>query len=146
MKALLQRVSRSAVRINGEVKSEIGPGILIFLGVHGSDSQKKADALVKKILALRIFEDAGGKMNRSVLDEEGDILIVSQFTLYADTKKGNRPSFVNSAPPALAEELYNYFVERISDGATGEVKTGIFAADMQVSLVNDGPVTILLEN
>jgi len=146
MRALLQRVSQSAVQIDGANYSEIGKGALILLGVEQGDSQEDIEWLVRKILNMRVFPDEEGKMNLSILDEELEILVVSQFTLHANTKKGNRPSYQRSAAPDEAERLYNEFVKSINRQAPTNVKTGEFAANMQVSLVNDGPVTILLDS
>ncbi|HEX8647883.1 MAG TPA: D-aminoacyl-tRNA deacylase [Thermoleophilaceae bacterium] len=139
MRAVVQRVSSASVSADGSEVASIGPGLLVLLGVRASDGPDEADRLVRKLLALRIFEDDGGRMNRSVADAGGAILCVSNFTLYGDTRKGNRPSFVDAARPEQAEPLY----ERVRDGlgAAG----GIFGARMAVSLVNDGPVTVLVE-
>lgn len=145
MVALLQRVHTAAVDIGGERVSEIGSGLLVLLGVGHADTQASAAALAKKTAALRIFNDAAGKMNLSLADTNGAALVVSQFTLMADTQKGNRPSFVDAAKPEQAIPLYEYFVAELSNILGKEVKTGRFGADMQVSLVNDGPVTIWLE-
>ena len=145
MVALLQRVHTAAVDIGGERVSEIGSGLLVLLGVGHADTQASAAALAKKTAALRIFNDAAGKMNLSLTDTNGAALVVSQFTLMADTQKGNRPSFVDAAKPEQAIPLYEFFVAELSNILGKEVKTGRFGADMQVSLVNDGPVTIWLE-
>ncbi|AZV94552.1 D-aminoacyl-tRNA deacylase [Kerstersia gyiorum] len=143
MQALIQRVTRAEVRIGGQVHGAIGAGLLILLCAEIGDGAEQADALLGKILKLRIFSDDAGKMNLSVQDVRGGLLIVSQFTLAADTRRGNRPSFTQAAPPALGRELYDYFV-----GAARrlhpEVATGAFGADMAVELINDGPVTIPL--
>ena len=139
MRALVQRVSRARVTADGERVSEIGPGMLVLLGVRRGDGDAEADRLARKLLALRIFEDAEGKMNLSVGDAGGEVLCVSQFTLYGDARKGNRPSFVEAAPPEEAERLYERVREAL--GAQG----GRFGAKMAVELVNDGPVTLLLE-
>ena len=145
MRAVLQRVSSASVRVDGEVVGAIGPGLLILLGVHQGDAEADAVALAGKSAVLRIFEDEAGKMNRSVIDIGGGALVVSQFTLYADTRKGRRPSFVDAAPPALAVKVYERFVEALA--AQGiPVATGRFQAHMEVSLVNDGPVTLILES
>jgi len=143
MKALLQRVKSASVNVNGTCVGEIPNGLLIFLGVEKEDSKEHADKLLKRILSYRIFSDHEGKMNLDVKQSEGEILVVSQFTLVADTKKGTRPGFSKGASPQLGEELYDYFCAQISK----EIKTatGRFGADMQVSLVNDGPVTFMLE-
>ena len=145
MRALLQRVTFAHVTVGGQTVGEIGPGLLILLGVGHGDSQQDAATLAAKVAKLRIFNDDAGKMNLSVRGAGNAALVVSQFTLYADTSRGNRPSFTGAAPPAQAEALYLYFAEQLS--AQGlEVKTGSFGADMQVSLLNDGPVTVWLES
>lgn len=145
MRAVVQRVSRAAVRVDGKVCGEITRGLLVLLGVGKSDDQSAADYLSEKIVGLRIFEDAEGKMNLSVKDVNGAILAVSQFTLYGDVRRGKRPSFDSAAPPAEARRLYEYFVERIC-AAGLRCETGIFQAMMEVELVNDGPVTILIDS
>ena len=139
MRALVQRVARASVTVDGERVAAIGPGLLVLLGVRSGDGEAEADKLVRKLLALRIFEDDEGRMNRSVADAGGEILCVSQFTLYGDAREGNRPSFVDAAPPEEAEPLY----ERVR--ATLGAQGGRFGAHMEVELVNDGPVTIILE-
>jgi D-tyrosyl-tRNA(Tyr) deacylase len=139
VRALVQRVSRAAVTVGGREVAAIGPGLLVLLGVRRGDGTDEADRLARKLLALRIFEDRGGKMNKSVEDAGGELLCVSQFTLYGDARKGNRPSFVDAAPPEEAEALYERVREAL--GAKG----GVFGARMEVALVNDGPVTLLLE-
>ena len=145
MKALLQRVSRASVSVGDEVVGRIGRGLVVFVGVAEGDTEKDAQYLAQKTADLRIFADDSGKFNLSALDIKGELLIVSQFTLLADTKKGRRPSFVEAAPPAQAEELFRYFVEQAS--ATGlKVETGRFQQYMQVEIHNDGPVTILLDS
>jgi len=141
MKALLQRVAQAHVTINDQIEGRIGKGLLVLLCAEPNDSETIADRLLRKTLALRIFADDAGKMNRSVLDIGGELLIISQFTLCADTSSGNRPSFTTAAPPLLAQTLYDYFVNQaILSGL--RVQTGQFGADMKVGLVNDGPVTI----
>lgn len=145
MRALIQRVQHADVVIEGRTNGEIGKGLLILLGVHSNDSQDDIDWLVKKVSQLRIFDDENGVMNRSVMDIDGEILVVSQFTLYASTKKGNRPSYINAAVPAIAIPLYDKFVETLSAAISKPVPTGIFGADMKVSLLNDGPVTIMID-
>ena len=145
MVALIQRVKHAAVDIEDKRFSEIGSGLLVLLGVGQEDSAEKAAALAKKTAALRIFYDNEGKMNLSLADTNGEALVVSQFTLMADTQKGNRPSFMNAAKPELAIPLYELYVAELGKLLGKEIKTGKFAADMQVSLVNDGPVTIWLE-
>ena len=144
MKALIQRVKRASVSINGELYSSIGTGILVFLGVENSDEKENAAKLAQKISGLRIFEDGNEKMNLSVKDIQGEVLVVSQFTLCGDCKKGTRPSFDKAAPPEKAVKLYEYFVKCIND-LNIPVKTGKFRAMMHVELVNDGPVTFMLE-
>ncbi len=145
MKALLQRVTRALVSVGNEEVGSIGQGLVVFLGVASGDTEKDAQYLAQKIVNLRIFSDREGKFNLSALDVEGELLLVSQFTLLADTRKGRRPSFVEAAPPAQAEELFDCFVEQIR--ATGlKVETGRFQQYMQVEIHNDGPVTILLES
>lgn len=131
--------------VEGRTVGEIGPGLLIFLGVGNGDSEREADLLAAKITKLRVFNDAAGKMNRSVRDAGNAALVVSQFTLYADTTRGNRPSYTDAAPPALAEVLYEYFAGALIESGL-YVATGVFGADMQVSLTNDGPVTVWLEH
>jgi len=141
MKALLQRVSQAQVSVDGAIVGNINQGLLVFLCAQPSDTTAIADRLLRKILALRIFTDAAGKMNRSVSDINGELLLVSQFTLAANTSAGNRPSFTDAAPAALAQTLYDYFTSQARLSGLG-VQTGTFGADMKVSLVNDGPVTI----
>ena len=139
MRALVQRVSHAAVEVDGEELARIGPGLLVLLGVRTGDTPEQADRLAGKLERLRVFEDAEGRLNLSVRDVGGEVLLVSQFTLYADTSKGNRPSFVDAAPPETAQPLYERV--RAALGAEG----GAFGAHMHVSLVNDGPVTVLVE-
>jgi D-tyrosyl-tRNA(Tyr) deacylase len=143
MKALIQRVSSAQVNVNGETVGKIGQGLLVLLGVERDDDRARAEKLLDKLLQYRIFSDADGKMNLSVQDVSGGVLLVSQFTLAADTNKGLRPSFSCAASPELAHELYDHAVGYLQK-KHGDVATGIFAADMQVQLVNDGPVTFLL--
>ena len=145
MRAVVQRVSRAKVTVNGQVTGEIGPGLLVLLGVAMADTRADADYLAEKILGLRIFEDSGGKINLSVADTAGALLVVSQFTLYGDVRRGKRPSFDAAAPPKPARELYEYFVEKIR-AAGLRCETGRFQEMMQVELVNQGPVTILLDS
>ena len=145
MRVVVQRVSRAKVAVNGEVTGEIGLGLLVLLGVGTGDTKANADYLADKIIGLRIFEDPGGKMNLSVVDVGGAVLAVSQFTLYGDVRRGKRPSFDAAAPPQLARELYEYFVEKIR-AAGLRCETGRFQEMMQVELVNEGPVTILLDS
>jgi D-aminoacyl-tRNA deacylase len=145
MRAVVQRVSRARVRVNGEVVGEIGLGLLVLLGVGVGDTRAEADYLAEKTIGLRIFEDADGKMNLSVAEVAGALLMVSQFTLYGDARRGKRPSFDAAAPPEQARELYEYFVEKVR-AAGLRCETGRFQETMQVELVNEGPVTILLDS
>ena len=145
MRAVIQRVGRASVTSGGKVLGSIGPGLLVLVGVTRSDGAETARWLAEKILRLRIFEDEAGKMNRSVEDVGGGILVVSQFTLYGDAARGNRPSFTAAAPPEVAEPLYETFVAALRSMTPLPVATGSFGATMEVTLVNDGPVTILLE-
>ena len=145
MRAVIQRVTNARVEVGGETVGAIEKGFLVLLGVMEGDTEKEADVLAAKTAKLRIFEDENEKMNLSLTDVGGAALVVSQFTLCADVKKGNRPSFTPSAPPAEAERLYEYYMRRLAAEGVGEVAHGSFGADMQVSLVNDGPVTILLD-
>ncbi len=145
MRIVIQRVSRASVSISGNVKSSIGQGLLILVGIEPSDTQEDADWLAKKVLSLRIFDDDNGVMNRSVLDVGGRLLVVSQFTLMASYKKGNRPSYIRAAGHDIAIPLYEYFCARLSEGLGQPVGTGTFGAEMAVELVNDGPVTICMD-
>ena len=145
MRALIQRVTHASVTVEGELISKTGPGLLILLGVGPEDSEKEADFLAEKCVNLRIFNDENGKMNRCLLDEKGDALVVSQFTLYADCKKGRRPAFVGAAGPDHANKLYEYFKAQMEKKDIGTVGHGVFGADMKVELLNDGPVTIMLD-
>ena len=142
MKLVIQRVRNAKVDVDGKTVGSIEKGFLVLLGVTHTDTKETADYLVKKLCKLRVFEDENGKMNLSIKDVRGQLLIVSQFTLYADCSGGNRPSFVNAAKPDLANELYEYFCEKCKEEPV-EVQKGIFGADMKVSLLNDGPVTII---
>ncbi|PUA28092.1 MAG: D-tyrosyl-tRNA(Tyr) deacylase [Cellvibrio sp. 79] len=144
MLGLIQRVTSASVSVNHDIVGEIQQGILLLLGIQKTDTEETANKLIDKILAYRIFADADNKMNCNVQQIDGGILVVSQFTLAADTKKGLRPSFSSAAPPRQAQELYNYFVTQLHNKHK-KIATGIFAADMKVSLVNDGPVTFMLE-
>jgi len=147
MLALIQRVSRADVTVNGECVAEIGKGLLVLLGVEKDDNQEAADRLLQKVLAYRVFPDTAGKMNLSVQDVSGGLLVVSQFTLAAATDKGLRPSFSSAMAPAEAEVLYEYFVSKAQSlSASKQVQCGRFGADMQVGLINDGPVTFLLKS
>lgn|SRR5450631_294777 len=145
MRAVVQRVSRARVTVSGEVAGEIGLGLLVLLGVGAGDTRHEADYLADKTMGLRIFEDAGGKMNLSVAEVAGALLVVSQFTLYGDARRGKRPSFDAAAPPEPAREIYEYFVEKVR-AAGLRCETGRFQETMQVELVNEGPVTILLDS
>jgi D-aminoacyl-tRNA deacylase len=145
MRAVVQRVSRASVTIGDKIKSEIETGLLVLLGIEESDGNTDIGWLCKKIVNLRIFDDSNGIMNLSVLDVNGNILAVSQFTLYAKTKKGNRPSYIRAASPEIAIPLYNRFLEELSLALGKEVHTGEFGAMMQVELINDGPVTIIID-
>ena len=144
MKLVVQRVKNAKVEVEGKTVGSINQGFLVLLGVTHTDTKAEADYLVKKLCNLRIFEDDNGKMNLGLKDVEGELLIVSQFTLYADCSQGNRPSFINAANPDVANELYEYFCEKCKEQNI-KVEKGIFGADMKVSLLNDGPVTIILE-
>lgn len=145
LKALLQRVTSAAVSVDGSVTGQIGRGLVVLLGVAENDSKKDADYLSDKIAGLRIFSDDDGKFNLSLLQVRGGMLVISQFTLLADTRKGRRPSFTGAATPDKADELYNYFINKVKEMGL-EVATGIFAAHMQVQITNDGPVTILIDS
>ncbi len=144
MKVVIQRVSTASVTVDSQVTGEIKAGLLILLGIAHNDTKEDVDSLIDKIINLRIFEDVDGKMNRSLIDINGEILLISQFTLYADSKKGRRPSFTNAAKPDIAVPLYEFFIDSLKTQQI-TVKTGIFGADMNVNLCNDGPVTIILE-
>lgn len=145
MRAVIQRVRQSSVTVDGQVVGRIGPGLLVLLGVATDDEQKDADSLVNKIVGLRIFEDEAGKMNRSVAETDGSVLVVSQFTLLADCRKGRRPSFTQAAEPGKAEALYHFFIEAVKKQGV-PTATGTFGAMMDVALVNDGPVTFVIES
>jgi len=145
MRAVVQRVSRAKVTVDGEITGEIGNGLLVLLGVSKNDAETDADYLVEKIVNIRIFQDADDKMNLSLMDVKGSMLVVSQFTLYGDTRRGRRPSFIDAAAPAEANRLYEYFVEKARERIE-HVATGRFQAMMDVELVNDGPVTIMLDS
>lgn len=146
MRTVIQRVTSASVSIGGELVGEIGKGVMILLGITPEDTQQDADWLVGKISKLRIFDDANGVMNLSLQDTGGEALVVSQFTLMASYKKGNRPSYIHAAPPAVAIPLYEYFVAQLQQTLGRPVPTGQFGADMQVSLTNDGPVTIVMDS
>lgn len=145
MRAVIQRVRSASVTINGEVKSDIGPGLLVFVGIEENDNNTDAEWLGSKIVQLRIFNDSNGVMNLSVMDTGGNIMVISQFTLHAKTKKGNRPSYIQAARPDTAISLYESFIKVLS-GLSGKViATGEFGAMMDISLINDGPVTIIID-
>lgn len=145
MIAVIQRVGRASVTIQGQVKADIGTGLLVLVGIEDADNDTDVEWLSSKIANLRIFNDAEGVMNLSVRDVDGDIIVVSQFTLHASTKKGNRPSYLKAAKPPVAIPLYDKFVAALSEAAGRNVQTGEFGADMKVELVNDWPVTILID-
>lgn len=145
MRAVIQRVSEASVRIEGEPTRKIGRGLLILLGVENADNQEDINWLSGKISRLRIFGDDEGMMNKSIVDIDGELLVISQFTLFASTKKGNRPGFTRAARPDTAIPLYEQFVKTLRVNCGREIKTGTFGADMKVSLINDGPVTILID-
>lgn len=146
MRAVIQRVSRACVRVGGEIAGEIDRGLLVLLGAGEGDTAADAELLVDKTANLRIFPDDGGKMNRSVLDIGGHVLAISQFTLYGDCRKGRRPSFVKALEPVAAEALYEQFLAGLAAAGVARVAAGVFGADMNVELVNDGPVTLLLDS
>lgn len=145
MRAVIQRVSTASVTIHGDMKSAIGPGFMVLLGIEADDTHEDADWLCGKISKLRVFSDEEGLMNKDVADINGEILVVSQFTLHASYKKGNRPSFIKAARPDVAIPLYEYFVKQLHMLTGKQVATGEFGADMKVALVNDGPVTIVMD-
>lgn len=146
MRIIIQRVSEASVEVEGKTEGQIKNGFLILLGITHNDSGKDIDYLVRKISGLRVFGDRDGMMNQSILDIHGHVLVISQFTLFANTKKGNRPSFIASAKANIAEPLYNLFNEKLSEKLGNPVAKGVFGADMQVKLVNDGPVTIIIDS
>ena len=145
MKFVIQRVTRASVTVDNEIVGQIGKGFLVLIGVSGTDTKEIADKVVKKMLGLRIFEDENGKTNLSLEDVGGELLLISQFTLYADCKKGNRPSFTDAGGPEMANELYEYIIEECKKSGK-KVEKGIFGADMKVELLNDGPFTIVLDS
>lgn len=145
MRAVIQRVSEAACRINGDVSGAIGAGFLVLLGIEDTDTPEDLEWLAGKIINMRIFEDEQGLMNRSLADINGNILLISQFTLYASTKKGNRPGFSRAAKPDLAIPLYQGMIGRLAQLLAKQIQTGVFGADMKISLVNDGPVTITID-
>ncbi|EKB48043.1 D-aminoacyl-tRNA deacylase [Cecembia lonarensis] len=146
MIAVIQRVSESSVKINGKVRGSIGIGLMVLLGIEEADAQEDMDWLSRKIVHLRIFPDDGGVMNRSVVEAGGDILLISQFTLHASTKKGNRPSYIKAAKPDFAVPMYEKFIKVLESELGKPIQTGEFGADMKVALVNDGPVTIMIDS
>ena len=146
MRFLVQRVTEASVTVEGEVIGSIGRGYLVLVGVCDTDTEAIADAMTKKLVGLRIFEDENGKTNRSIGDVGGDMLLVSQFTLYADCRHGNRPSFVRAGSPDAAERLYEYVIDRLRSQYAINVQTGSFGADMKVRLLNDGPFTVMLDS
>ncbi|MEN9743379.1 MAG: hypothetical protein RLZZ65_1184 [Bacteroidota bacterium] len=146
MRVVIQRVSEAAVKIDGNFVGEISKGLLVLLGIAQEDTEQDALYLIQKLINLRIFTDADGKMNLSVQDCGGGLLVVSQFTLYADTKKGNRPSYIRAARPEQAIPLYEFFLQELQKQFQGPIQTGQFGADMKVSLINDGPVTIIMDS
>ncbi len=145
MKFVIQRVSQASVTINQQVTGKIDKGFLVLIGISSSDTKETADKMIRKMLGLRIFEDAEGKTNLSLSAVNGQLLLVSQFTLYADCRKGNRPSFMNAGAPDAADELYEYIIQKCR-AENYPVETGIFGADMKISLINDGPFTIILDS
>lgn len=145
MRVVVQRVSRAEVRVGGAVIGRIGAGLMLLVGFNTDDTHDALDWMTDKVIGLRIFQDEDGKMNRSLEETGGGLLVVSQFTLYGDARKGRRPSFIDAAPPPVAISLYEAFVDKLRERSTGPVETGEFGAMMEVELVNDGPVTLLLE-
>lgn len=146
MRAVIQRVAHAEVVVDGNTTGAINHGMLVLLGITHDDHHNDIDYLVKKLINLRIFNDEAGKMNLSVTDTKGSILVVSQFTLFADTAKGNRPSYIDAARPEMAQTLYTQFCDTLRKHFTGEIQQGIFGADMKITLLNDGPVTIILDS
>ncbi len=146
MRVLVQRVSQASVHVGGKVHASISQGLLVFVGIETADVDEDANWLVHKVVALRIFSDMDGTMNLSLNEVKGQVLVISQFTLHAKTKKGNRPSYIKAANPEIAIPLYEYFIDRLQHEVQGSVKAGVFGADMKVGLVNDGPVTIWLDS
>ena len=145
MKLIIQRVKESSLEIENKIFSSIGFGMVVLIGISKTDNRDIAKNLADKISKLRIFNGDNGKMNKNIQEINGEVLVVSQFTLYADTKKGNRPSFIRAAKPEMAIDLYSYFIEQLQKLVKSKIKTGKFGADMKVKLINDGPVTIILE-
>ena len=146
MRLIIQRVSKASVRIDSKVVGEIQQGFFVLIGIENADGADDANWLVQKLIGLRVFSDDEGKMNLSIKDVFGNILVVSQFTLFASTVKGNRPSFIKSAKPDFAIPLYEYFISKLKSESGLDIQTGVFGADMQINLVNDGPVTILIDS
>lgn len=146
MRVLIQRVSKARCHIEGEVFSEIGQGLVVLVGISNEDNEEDIEWLTRKIAALRIFDDEAGVMNRSVVDIEGEVMVVSQFTLHAMTKKGNRPSWIKAAPEAVSRPMYERFVDAMQSAIGRRVATGSFGADMKIELINDGPVTIWMDS
>jgi D-tyrosyl-tRNA(Tyr) deacylase len=146
MITVIQRVLEASVTIKGTVNGQIGEGLMILLGIEETDEKEDIDWLVRKVLNLRIFDDVAGVMNKSLIDVEGEILLISQFTLHASTKKGNRPSYIKAAKPDVAIPLYKQFIKTLETELDREIQTGEFGADMKVGLVNDGPVTIIMDS
>lgn len=145
MKVVVQRVSKASVTINNEKVASIGSGLLIFLGIVNEDTQDDIEWLTRKIVNLRVFDDENGVMNKSLLDVDGDVIVVSQFTLHALTKKGNRPSYIKAAKPDIAIPLYENFIKQLENDLNKKIQTGQFGADMKVELLNDGPVTLVID-
>jgi D-tyrosyl-tRNA(Tyr) deacylase len=146
MKLIIQRTSRASVSVDNKIVGQINQGLMVLIGITHSDTKANADALIKKLINLRVFNDEHGKMNLSIQDVHGEFLVISQFTLYGNAKKGNRPSYVDAAPPDVAIPLYEYFIDSLMVESQLKVETGIFGAMMDVELVNSGPVTLLLES
>ena len=146
MRVVVQLVKESSVKVNGVIKGEIENGFLVLIGITHNDTESDANWMLDKLVKLRVFKDENGNMNKSLLDTNGSVLLVSQFTLYASTKKGNRPSFLNAAPPKIAEKLYDYSIDYLKNKYKIKVETGVFGAMMDVGLINDGPVTITIDS
>jgi D-aminoacyl-tRNA deacylase len=146
MKVLIQRVSKASVSVDGEIVGQIGPGLMLLLGVTHTDTQEDADALIRKLIKLRVFNDENGKMNLSIQEVQGEFLVVSQFTLYGNAKKGNRPSYVDAARPEVAIPLYEYFIDSLKVASLLPVQEGVFGAMMDIEMINNGPVTLALES
>lgn len=146
MRVVVQLVKESFVKVNGVIKGEIENGFLVLIGITHNDTESDANWMLDKLVKLRVFKDENGNMNKSLLDTNGAVLLVSQFTLYASTKKGNRPSFLNAAPPKIAEKLYDYSIDYLKNKYKIQVETGVFGAMMDVGLINDGPVTITIDS